>query len=60
MKPYYALLQLFAYGTISDYDSTRMPALTADQERKLRHLTLASLAKSHKVPTRPHSPLHPF
>lgn len=40
-------LQIFAYGTYKDYQQAGLPALDAVQTRKLRQLTLASLAARH-------------
>ncbi|TID26942.1 cop9 signalosome subunit 7 [Venturia nashicola] len=42
---YYNLLEIFAWGTWADYQSTPgLPALSPQQERKLRLLSLLSLA----------------
>ncbi|KAJ6836574.1 COP9 signalosome complex subunit 7 isoform X2 [Iris pallida] len=45
------LLRLFAYGTMSDYKSNagRLPALVSDQVRKLKQLTVLTLAEANKV-----------
>ncbi|ONK73536.1 uncharacterized protein A4U43_C04F32650 [Asparagus officinalis] len=45
------LLRLFAYGACSDYksNSDRLPALSADQVRKLKQLTVLMLAEGNKV-----------
>ncbi|GAA5908440.1 hypothetical protein JCM8208_006196 [Rhodotorula glutinis] len=44
------LLELFAFGTWADYEAKRdsYPALTPDQETKLRHLTVLTLASSQR------------
>lgn len=44
------LLNLFAYGTYSDYKGSQetLPDLSAAQVRKLRHLTIVSLATKNK------------
>ncbi|PNW71372.1 hypothetical protein CHLRE_16g651500v5 [Chlamydomonas reinhardtii] len=46
-----ALLQLFAYGTWSDYqaNASSLPPLSEAQALKLKQLTVASLAASEKV-----------
>ncbi|XP_020085406.1 COP9 signalosome complex subunit 7 isoform X1 [Ananas comosus] len=45
------LLRLFAYGTWSDYKSNAgcLPALLPDQARKLKQLTVLTLAETDKV-----------
>ncbi|KAJ6791041.1 COP9 signalosome complex subunit 7 isoform X2 [Iris pallida] len=45
------LLRLFAYGTMSDYKSNagRLPTLVSDQVRKLKQLTVLTLAEVNKV-----------
>ncbi|KAJ6851425.1 COP9 signalosome complex subunit 7 isoform X2 [Iris pallida] len=45
------LLRLFAHGTLSDYKSSaaRLPILLADQVRKLKQLTVLTLAEANKV-----------
>lgn len=45
------LLRLFAYGTCSDYKSnaSHLPTLSADQVRKLKQLTVLTLAEANKV-----------
>ncbi|BGP42325.1 hypothetical protein JCM10449v2_006330 [Rhodotorula kratochvilovae] len=47
----YRLLELFAYGTWADYEAKRdsFPALTPEQETKLKHLTILTLASSQRV-----------
>lgn len=47
---WYRLLEIFAFGTLSDYQSNAdgLPALTPLMMKKLRHLTLISLAMKHK------------
>jgi len=47
---YFNLLSLFAYGTCSEYKANKdkLPALTAPQVNKLRHLTIVSLATKNK------------
>merc|ERR1712165_230231 len=47
---YHTLLNIFAYGTISDYRQNResLPDLTPAMEKKLRHLTIVSLANTNK------------
>ena len=49
--PYYRLLEVFAYGTYSDYVGMQgqLPQLTQNQIKKLRLLTLVSLASCSKV-----------
>lgn len=49
--PHYALINLFAYGTLSDWATSpsSFPALKAAHLTKLRHLTLATLASSARV-----------
>ncbi|GIL74697.1 hypothetical protein Vretimale_2332 [Volvox reticuliferus] len=51
LAPHFALLQLFAYGTWSDYqaNATGFPALTEQQVLKLKQLTVVSLAANQKV-----------
>ncbi|KAI5013673.1 hypothetical protein ZWY2020_037717 [Hordeum vulgare] len=45
------LLRLFAYGTLKDYksNSSTLPALLPDQARKLKQLSVLTLAESTKV-----------
>uniref|UniRef100_T1IJC1 PCI domain-containing protein n=1 Tax=Strigamia maritima TaxID=126957 RepID=T1IJC1_STRMM len=47
---YFNLLNLFAYGTYSDYlaNQANLPELTPPQIQKLRHLTIVSLATKTK------------
>lgn len=47
---YYNLLNLFAYGTFSEYKANQknLPPLSAAQCTKLRHLTIVSLAIKNK------------
>ncbi|POY72316.1 hypothetical protein BMF94_4618 [Rhodotorula taiwanensis] len=47
----YRLLELFAYGTWTDYDGARdqFPKLTLEHETKLKHLTVLSLATESRV-----------
>lgn len=47
---WYRLLEIFAFGTLSDYQSISqsLPALSPLMMKKLRHLTLISLAMKHK------------
>lgn len=50
---YWKLLNIFAFGTYGEYkaNSSSLPALTAQQLKKLRHLTIVSLsAKSKFIP----------
>ncbi|KAG2485314.1 hypothetical protein HYH03_015987 [Edaphochlamys debaryana] len=51
LAPHLALLQLFAYGTWSEYqgNAAGLPALSEAQVLKLKQLTVASLAASQKV-----------
>ncbi|KXZ53888.1 hypothetical protein GPECTOR_6g806 [Gonium pectorale] len=51
LSPHYALLQLFAYGTWSDYQASpsSFPPLSEAQVLKLKQLTVASMAASQKV-----------
>ncbi|KWU45982.1 hypothetical protein RHOSPDRAFT_32462 [Rhodotorula sp. JG-1b] len=53
----YRLLQLFAYGTWADYNDHRdqYPNLSREQETKLKHLTILSLAAQSR--TLPYSTL---
>ncbi|GAA5901125.1 hypothetical protein JCM5296_006278 [Sporobolomyces johnsonii] len=48
---HYRLLELFAYGTWADYTAKResFPALKPEQETKLKHLTILSLASESRV-----------
>ncbi|KAJ2751986.1 COP9 signalosome complex subunit 7b [Coemansia pectinata] len=48
---YWSLLELFSFGTLSDYKaaSTQLPELTERQLEKLKHLSLVSLASVSKV-----------
>lgn len=50
-KCYVQLLEVFAYGTLSDYAQNKgdFPELTAPQLAKLRHLTIAELAAHNKT-----------
>ncbi|XP_040577665.1 COP9 signalosome complex subunit 7b [Lepeophtheirus salmonis] len=43
------LLKLFAYGTYKDYSETKYPPLTDGMQKKLRLLTLVSLASGKKI-----------
>lgn len=47
---WYRLLEIFAFGTLSDYhrDAESLPTLTPLMLKKLRHLTLITLAMKHK------------
>ncbi|BGP26617.1 COP9 signalosome complex subunit 7 [Rhodotorula toruloides] len=47
----YRLLELFAYGTWGEYLAAKdsYPALTTEQEAKLKHLSVLSLATQNKV-----------
>lgn len=49
-KPYYELLEVFAFGTYKDYlrESQRLPPLSDPMRTKLRHLTIVSLATKRK------------
>jgi len=49
-EPYYKLLNVFAFGTYSDYlsNSEHLPQLTDPMKTKLRHLTIVSLATKRK------------
>jgi COP9 signalosome complex subunit 7 len=49
-EPYYRLLNVFAFGTYSDYLSNiqHLPQLTDSMKTKLRHLTIVSLATKRK------------
>ncbi|KAH0541731.1 hypothetical protein FGG08_003823 [Glutinoglossum americanum] len=54
-RPYLTLLQIFAWGTWMDYQSTPdLPPLTPAQSHKLRQLTLLPLSRSPKTLTYPH------
>lgn len=48
---HFALLQLFAYGTWSDYQAQRssLPPLSEAQALKLKQLTVASMAAGNKI-----------
>ncbi|KAL4811257.1 hypothetical protein BDV18DRAFT_128985 [Aspergillus unguis] len=49
LQGYLTLLEIFAWGTWQDYQSTpNLPALSEDQSRKLRLLSLLSLASTTK------------
>ncbi|KAK3701379.1 hypothetical protein QZH41_008750 [Actinostola sp. cb2023] len=51
--PYWHLLNIFAFGTYSDYkaNASTLPELSPLQHKKLRHLTIVSLsAKSKFIP----------
>ena len=50
-QPFLDLLNIFAYGSYADYDSRRgrLPDLNTNQIRKLKMLTLASLAAESKL-----------
>lgn len=47
---WYRLLEIFAFGTLSDYqrDAESLPSLSPLMLKKLRHLTLITLAMKHK------------
>ena len=47
---WYRVLEIFAFGTLSDYNKNgeSLPSLTPLMTKKLRHLTLISLAMNHK------------
>ncbi|WWC91599.1 uncharacterized protein L201_006545 [Kwoniella dendrophila CBS 6074] len=49
-QSYYQLLRLFAYGTLTDYESgsSSYPPLIPSQILKLKHLTLVTLALQHR------------
>ncbi|KAK2148582.1 hypothetical protein LSH36_491g05048 [Paralvinella palmiformis] len=48
--PYYKLLNLFAFGSYNDYKANKdqLPDLSPIQLKKLRHLTIVSLATKNK------------
>lgn len=48
--PFFSLLNLFAYGTYCEYkaDKDNLPELSSTQLKKLRHLTVVSLATKSK------------
>eukprot|EP00879_Flechtneria_rotunda_P033521 GHRR01037136.1.p1 GENE.GHRR01037136.1~~GHRR01037136.1.p1 ORF type:complete len:168 (+),score=22.75 GHRR01037136.1:171-674(+) len=52
---YKSLLELFCYGTWSDYQQCKanLPPLTPQHELKLKQLTIASLGSSQKVEMQP-------
>ncbi|KAL8731948.1 MAG: hypothetical protein Q9166_003080 [cf. Caloplaca sp. 2 TL-2023] len=53
--PYYTLLEIFAWGTWTDYSSTpNLPSLTETQAHKLRQLSLLSLSTSPSTLTYTH------
>ncbi|KAI8321359.1 hypothetical protein GQ54DRAFT_298084 [Martensiomyces pterosporus] len=49
--PYWRLLEVFAYGTLSDYKgiASQLPEITSRQLEKLKHLTLVSFASGAKI-----------
>ena len=49
--PTLELLKLFAYGTWMDYKASEssLPALSAEQTKKLKKLTVVSLASQRKI-----------
>lgn len=49
-KTFHNLLNLFAYGTYSDYkkNKDKLPELTTTQLKKLRHLSIVSMATRNK------------
>ena len=50
-KEYYDLMNIFAYGTYEDYINTKdsLPPLTEPMKKKLRLLTIASIATKEKT-----------
>jgi COP9 signalosome complex subunit 7 len=48
---YFRLLKIFAYGTFADYlaESSQLPALTEAMKKKLRLLTVATMATKAKL-----------
>ncbi|XP_014672345.1 PREDICTED: COP9 signalosome complex subunit 7b-like [Priapulus caudatus] len=48
--PYWRLLHLFAFGTYADYkeNKAQLPEMTPTQTKKLKHLTIVSLANKSK------------
>ncbi|KAI8986470.1 hypothetical protein BDB01DRAFT_720334 [Pilobolus umbonatus] len=49
--PYYTLLRIFLYGTYQDYQDnrTQLPALTEQQTKKLKHLSIVSLSEHNQI-----------
>ncbi|KAL5495840.1 hypothetical protein ACEPAI_1304 [Sanghuangporus weigelae] len=49
--PHFRLLELFAYGSLDDYNNSRdiLPPLNQSQLTKLRLLTIISLALDHRI-----------
>jgi len=51
-KPYWELLNIFAYGTCKDYlkgkDLLSLPELSPVQTKKLQYLTIVTLSESQK------------
>lgn len=48
-KEYYRILEIFTYGTLSDYRAEKLPDLTASQLKKLQMLTLATIASEKSI-----------
>ncbi|CEP17249.1 hypothetical protein [Parasitella parasitica] len=51
VAPYYKLLEIFLYGTFKDYqeNSPQLPALSENQVRKLKLLSIATLSKTQQT-----------
>ncbi|KAI8085090.1 uncharacterized protein BX664DRAFT_239425, partial [Halteromyces radiatus] len=51
VKPYYALLELFLYGTYQEYiaNAAQLPSLTPTQLVKLKHLTIVTLSENSRT-----------
>ncbi|KAI8340715.1 hypothetical protein BC941DRAFT_417987 [Chlamydoabsidia padenii] len=51
VKPYYALLELFLYGTYGEYTAhaSQLPALTPKQLIKLKHLSIVTLSEKRRT-----------
>ena len=52
-EPYLQLLNIFAFGTLCDYmqqkDAGRLPNIGSEQRKKLRQLTVLTMARESKV-----------
>ncbi|KAI9475847.1 MAG: hypothetical protein EXX96DRAFT_485089 [Benjaminiella poitrasii] len=51
VTPYYTLLRIFLYGTYKDYqeNSSNLPPLNANQTKKLKLLSIATLSESQQT-----------
>ena len=52
-EPYLHLLNIFAFGTLQDYslqrEAMKLPSIGDDQTKKLRQLTVLTMATNNKV-----------